>query len=275
MDPTPSGENLRQVTQLDTMHPFPPSRSPSLDRGNANGRTTRERLMILAEAMFAERGIEAVSIRAIGQAAGQRNNNVVQYHFGDRANLVAAIYAFRSEALNDRRHQLLAQHRAAGAPDDARSLLRILVQPHAESIPDPENHFLGFLARLVVDAGSMANASSVGAAPFMGAHYELPRRYPGRERADRGCGLRTSLRVAVRLRDHHPGRTQAPPAARRHGARRHARRDRRDHGCRSRCSRVVGRAPLAALTPADARAAGPAGSRSRRGAPRRCSPGRR
>lgn len=160
------------MTQLDTVHPFPP-RSTSLDRGNAHGRATRERLMILAEAMFAERGIEAVSMRAIGQAAGQRNNNVVQYHFGDRANLVAAIYAFRSEALNDRRYQLLGQHRATGAPDDSRSLLWILVQPHAESIPDPENQFLGFLARLVVDAGSMANASSVGAAPFMGAHYEL------------------------------------------------------------------------------------------------------
>ncbi len=129
--------------------------------------------MILAESMFAERGIEAVSLRAIGQAAGQRNNNVVQYHFGDRATLVASIYAFRSERLNARRLELLDLHRDAGAPDDARTLLRILVQPHAESIPDPEDHFLGFLARLVVDVGSMSTASSVGAAPFMGAHYEL------------------------------------------------------------------------------------------------------
>ncbi len=155
------------------MHPVPASPSTSLDRGNANGRATRERLMILAEALFAERGIEAVSLRAIGQAAGQRNNNVVQYHFGDRANLIASIYAFRSERLNARRLELLGRHRGAGAPDDTRSLLRILVQPHAESIVDPENQFLGFLARLVVDVGSMATASSVGAAPFMGAHYEL------------------------------------------------------------------------------------------------------
>jgi AcrR family transcriptional regulator len=166
---TPCRGKLRQVTQLDTMQPHP----PSLDRGHANGRATRERLMILAEAMFAERGIEAVSLRAIGQAAGQRNNNVVQYHFGDRANLVASIYAFRSERINARRLELLERHRASGAPDDARSLLRILVQPHAESIPDPENHFLGFLARLVVDLGSMADAGSVGAEPFMGAHEQL------------------------------------------------------------------------------------------------------
>jgi AcrR family transcriptional regulator len=142
-------------------------------RANANGRATRERLMILAEAMFAERGIEAVSLRAIGQAAGQRNHNVVQYHFGDRAALVGSIYAFRSEHLNARRHELLEEHRADGRPDDARSLLRILVQPHAESIPDPDDQFLGFLARLVLDVGSMDHAGAVDAAPFMGAHHEL------------------------------------------------------------------------------------------------------
>ncbi len=144
-----------------------------IDRGNANGRATRERLIILAERMFAARGIEAVSLRAIGQAAGQRNNNVVQYHFGDRANLVGSIYAFRSEPLNARRYELLERHRSTGAPDDVRSLLRILVQPHVESIADPENHFVGFLARLVLDAGSMANEGAIGAAPFMGAHREL------------------------------------------------------------------------------------------------------
>jgi AcrR family transcriptional regulator len=147
-----------------------------IDGGNANGRATRERLVILAERMFADRGIEAVSLRAIGQAAGQRNNNVVQYHFGDRANLVASIYAFRSEPLNARRYELLEQHRDTGAPDDVRALLHILLQPHAESIPDPGNQFLGFLARLVLDSGSMASEGAVGAAPFMGAHQELRER---------------------------------------------------------------------------------------------------
>jgi len=147
----------------------------ALDRGNASGRATRERLMILAERMFAEDGIEAVSLRAIGQAAGQRNNNVVQYHFGDRTTLVGAIYAFRSAQLDARRSALLAAHRGAGAPDDARTSLRILLQPHVESIPDDDNFFVPFLARLVFDRGSIADASAVAAQPFMGAHNQLRR----------------------------------------------------------------------------------------------------
>jgi AcrR family transcriptional regulator len=149
---------------------------PALDRGNASGRATRERLILLAERMFAERGIEAVSLRAIGDAAGQRNKMAVQYHFGDRAALVGAIYAYRSEQLDARRAALLTAHQASGAPDYTNTLLHILLQPHVESITDPENNFLPFLARLVIDLGSLANASSAAAAPFMGAHNELRRK---------------------------------------------------------------------------------------------------
>jgi AcrR family transcriptional regulator len=145
-------------------------------RGNASGRATRERLILLAERMFAERGIEGTSLRAIGEAAGQRNKTAVQYHFGDRTALVSAIYAYRSEQLDARRAALLEAHRDAGEPDSPKVLLRILLQPHVESIADPDNNFLPFLARLVLDVGSIANESSGGAAPFMSAHHELRQR---------------------------------------------------------------------------------------------------
>src|SRR5215217_6796753 len=148
----------------------------TLNRGNASGRATRERLILLAERMFAERGIEAVSLRAIGEAAGQRNKTAVQYHFGERSALVGAIYAYRSEQLDARRAALLAAHDKSGEPDCTDVLLQILLQPHVESITDPENNFLPFLARLVIELGSLENASSVAAAPFMGAHNELRRK---------------------------------------------------------------------------------------------------
>jgi hypothetical protein len=87
----------------------------------------------------------------MGQAAGQRNNNVVQYHFGDRSTLLGAIYAFRSARLDARRSALLAAHRLTGASDDAQTSLRILLQPHVESIPADDHFFVPFLARLVFD----------------------------------------------------------------------------------------------------------------------------
>lgn len=160
----------RQPEVIDT------SNNDALERGNATGRATRELLMILGERLFAERGIEGVSLREIGLEAGQRNNNVIQYHFGDRDGLVGAIYALRSEELDRRRHELIDRYEAENTEDDPAGLLRILLQPHAESLADPDNHFLGFLARLMLDIGSIANQHSGRAAPHMEAHNQLRER---------------------------------------------------------------------------------------------------
>src|SRR6516165_4482043 len=86
----------------------------SVDRGYAPGRATRERLIHTAERLFAERGINGVSLREIGQAAGQRNNGAIEYHFGSRENLLAAVYASRATRLNGRRLQLLQDLRDEG-----------------------------------------------------------------------------------------------------------------------------------------------------------------
>ena len=54
---------------------------------------TRAQLISAGERLFAERGIEVVSMREITRAAGQRNATALQYHFGDRRGLVRAILA--------------------------------------------------------------------------------------------------------------------------------------------------------------------------------------
>ena len=52
---------------------------------------TRARLLSAAERLFAERGIDAVSLREITRESGARNAIAAQYHFADRAGLVQAI----------------------------------------------------------------------------------------------------------------------------------------------------------------------------------------
>ena len=47
-----------------------------------NADETRTQLMRAAERLFAERGIEVVSLREINRAAAQRNATALQYHFG-------------------------------------------------------------------------------------------------------------------------------------------------------------------------------------------------
>ena len=61
-------------------------------------------LMEFAERLFATRGIEAVTLREIQQAAGQSNTSVIRYHFGSRDGLVRALIAYRQASLGaDRR----------------------------------------------------------------------------------------------------------------------------------------------------------------------------
>src|SRR5579859_2989473 len=69
--------------------------------------STRDLLLDTAERLFAAHGISGVSLREIGLAANQRNNGVTQYHFGDKAGLVRAIFERRAATVNDRRVQLL------------------------------------------------------------------------------------------------------------------------------------------------------------------------
>ena len=52
---------------------------------------TRATLIASAERLFAERGIEAVSLSEINKASHQRNKSAVHYHFQSRDGLLAAI----------------------------------------------------------------------------------------------------------------------------------------------------------------------------------------
>lgn len=84
--------------------------------------------MATAERLFGRFGLDGVSLREIATAAGQSNNNAVQYHFGDKAGLIAAILDERVQSLEPSRGALLETARAAGEPAP-RELLRVLWQP--------------------------------------------------------------------------------------------------------------------------------------------------
>lgn len=124
-------------------------------RGNARGRATREQIILTAERLFADRGLHAVSVREISTAAGQRNNAAVDYHFGSRGDLITAVYVYRAEGVNRRCAQLLEALGASGEPDSAAALLRVQLIPHVESLSDPTNHFVRFLARAFTETNRL------------------------------------------------------------------------------------------------------------------------
>ena len=100
-------------------------------------------LILAAERLFAEQGIEAVALRHVNQAANQRNMSAAHYHFGSREGLVRAVLMYRWPDLDRRRGLLLER---AGAKD-LRFYLEAFILPLIEELtPRAEgNHYLRFM----------------------------------------------------------------------------------------------------------------------------------
>ena len=91
---------------------------------------TRERLILEAERLFGERGIDGVTMRMVCEAADQKFAGSVQYHFGDALGLLYAVFDYREAQLQPQREELLEQGRRNGWLSDIRFLLRVLFEPN-------------------------------------------------------------------------------------------------------------------------------------------------
>lgn len=107
------------------------------------------RLLIIetAERLYAAKGLDGVSLREIGEAADQRNTAVVQYHFGGRDGLIAAIFEHGSFLVDELRAPLAEKLSDASSLVD---LATVVVRPFAATIPR-DSHYVAFLARLMAD----------------------------------------------------------------------------------------------------------------------------
>ncbi len=92
---------------------------------------TREKLLDAAARLFAARGVDNVSVAEIVRAAGQRNASAIQYHFGNRNDVVRAVLARHVPTLAVRRLELLERARLA-AGDDVRAAAEAIVRPVTE-----------------------------------------------------------------------------------------------------------------------------------------------
>jgi AcrR family transcriptional regulator len=88
--------------------------------------------MDVAEQLFAERGVNGVSLREIRIAAGARNTAAIQFHFGDREGLNQAILDRHMPRIASLQQEVYDAIVAAGRAADSRSLVEVLVRPTAE-----------------------------------------------------------------------------------------------------------------------------------------------
>lgn len=92
--------------------------------------TTKTRIMDAAERLFAEKGFDAASLRAITAAAGV-NLAAVNYHFRSKDALIEAVFARKLEPLSRKRLELLGRYESEGGgrPVPVEKILRALLEP--------------------------------------------------------------------------------------------------------------------------------------------------
>jgi len=128
------------------------ARNDVVVRSRRTGRAeeTRELILAVAERLFAQHGVVAISNRQISDAAGQGNNTAVGYHFGTKTDLVRAIVGRHSEQVEGLRQQLLERQDGGWA---ARDWVACLVRPvtdHLATLGGP-TWYARFLAQVLTD----------------------------------------------------------------------------------------------------------------------------
>ena len=122
----------------------------------------REALVAVAERLFAERGVDAVTVRDVVKAAGQRNSSAVQYHFGNKAGLLQAILEPHQARLDARRAEMLDE---LGERPGLEALIEALIRPLA-SLLDSESgrNYIRIRAQLVGAARLPSDSDLIRAA---------------------------------------------------------------------------------------------------------------
>jgi AcrR family transcriptional regulator len=112
----------------------------------------RAAMIDAAEWLLAERGIDAVSLRDVQAAAGQRNKSAAQYHFGSRDGLIDAIIATRMAPIDLARRRRLDDLEGSGVNPTTGDYVRALVEPLADAtVRRRRSWYARFLARSYTD----------------------------------------------------------------------------------------------------------------------------
>lgn len=123
--------------------------------------STRDKLMDTAEALFAEQGIEAVSVRAINHAAGVSVGGM-HYHFRNRDELITAIIRRRMDELQEirrLRYEALIPLKTVAVAD----IIKALIEPLAAlamSADPAKRCYVSFIARLYSERSPILEALS-------------------------------------------------------------------------------------------------------------------
>jgi AcrR family transcriptional regulator len=98
----------------------------------ATSEDTRNQIKAAAQMLFARHGVDAVTVQEIVDAAGQRNNAALHYHFGTKEELIRQMVVDGAAVLDERRRGMLEEIEARGGPRSIREVMLVLVMPVIE-----------------------------------------------------------------------------------------------------------------------------------------------
>jgi AcrR family transcriptional regulator len=124
---------------------------------SADSHTTRNRILDEAEALFAENGVEGISLRAINAAAGV-SPGILHYHFGNRETLLEAIISRPMDRLMAAQQALIEPLVKDSRACSGQAIARVLVMPLADFAaeqPQRARFYIPLLARLYSDRSAL------------------------------------------------------------------------------------------------------------------------
>jgi AcrR family transcriptional regulator len=137
--------------------------------GRHSERSARTRSLFIeaAQRLFAERSVDSVSLNEITVAAGQKNRNALQYHFGDRNGLLQAII----DSHANRVYELRQHHLDRAIPTDyhlSRAAAQALVNPLAEYVEENPSaiYYVKILSQLAALNSPLVNPSTTSGLSF-------------------------------------------------------------------------------------------------------------
>ena len=96
-----------------------------------------EHLKSVALKLFAEHGVDGVTVREIAAAAGQKNHAALTYHFGSKDALISELIVDGARAIDRRRNAWLDDCEAVGGPHTVTEVVEGLVRTSISPDPPP------------------------------------------------------------------------------------------------------------------------------------------